>query len=49
MREVSGMNSTGVMGDAGGLEETDAEGLGLPSSVAVSAEDGAKDGGFISK
>jgi len=37
------MNSTGVMGDAGGLEVP--ERLGLPSSVAV----GARDGGVISK
>lgn len=46
---VSDTNSTGVMGDAGGLEVTEGGGLGLPSSVAVCAEVGVKDGGVISK
>lgn len=40
------MNSTGVMGEAGGLELTDAE---LASSFALGAEVDANDEGVISK
>lgn len=42
--EKPGVTSSGVMGDAGGLERRDTEGCGLTSCVAVGAGVEVKEG-----